>query len=591
MNVEEKSDCVVVPVNQSNNEGQQTSAEAWEGRAQTEENIAQSHMRPTQSGKRMSLGLGGVRQVARTRKQEQFTALLHHLSVGVLRDSFYALKRQASPGIDGVTWEEYETGLEDRLIDLHRRVHRGAYRAQPSRRVYIPKADGRQRPLGIAALEDKIVQQAVVTILNQIYEVDFKGFSYGFRPGRSPHQALDALTAGIQWKRVNWVLDADIRGFFDNMSHEWIMKFIAHRVADRRILRLIQKWLKAGVSEDGQWSETKVGTPLGAVVSPLLANVYLHYVFDLWAEVWRKKVAKGDVIVVRYADDLVVGFQYRTDAKRFSQAFRERLARFGLELHADKTRLIEFGRFAARNRKQRGEGKPETFTFLGFTHFCGQRISDGAFIVWRITAKKRMVAKLKAIKAELQRRKHHRTTEVGAWLRKVVLGYYQYHAVPGNSTQLRIFQRRVCWLGGASWSVAVNAHRCAGIVSPQSSIGGFLNPAFCIPTLMPASPPLIHSKSRMRKRACTDLCGGRSAMVVPTATTKTRPGNGDAGRFRLCYSYRNASTGSIREAFSAGKNPETIPTTDKILNEMIITLVDARRKMSPSWLTVLYSSP
>ena len=442
MNVPEKSDCAVVPVNQPNNEGQ-PSAEAGEGRAQTEENIVPSHMRPTQSGKRMSQGLHGVRQAAKERKQERFTALLHHLSVGLLRDSFYALQRQASPGVDGVTWQEYETGLEDRLVDLHSRVHRGAYRAQPSRRVYIPKADGRQRPLGIAALEDKIVQQAVVTILNQIYEVDFKGFSYGFRPGRGPHQALDALVAGIQWKRVNWVLDADIRGFFDNMNHEWTMKFVEHRVADRRILRLIQKWLKAGVSEDGQWSETKVGTPQGAVVSPLLANVYLHYVFDLWVEAWRKKVANGEVIVVRYADDLVVGFQYRTDAERFLQEFRERLAKFGLELHADKTRLIEFGRFAARDRKYRGEGKPETFTFLGFTHFCGQLNSSRAFIVWRITAKKRMVAKLKAIKAELQRRKHHRTTEVGAWLRKVVLGYYQYHGVPGNSTQLRIFSRRV----------------------------------------------------------------------------------------------------------------------------------------------------
>jgi RNA-directed DNA polymerase len=444
-NVQEKSDCAVVPVNQSNNEGKPL-AEAGEGRAQIKENIVQSRMRPTQSGQRMSQGLHGVRQAAKERKQDRFTALLHHLSVGLLRDSFYALQRQASPGIDGVTWQEYEAGLEDRLVDLHSRVHRGAYQAKPSRRVYIPKADGRQRPLGIAALEDKIVQQAVVTILNQIYEVDFKGFSYGFRPGRGPHQALDALTVGIQWRRVNWVLDADIRGFFDNMSHEWTMKFVEHRVADRRILRLIQKWLKAGVSEDGQWSETKLGTPQGAVASPLLANVYLHYVFDLWVEAWRKKVANGDVIVVRYADDLVVGFQYRTDAERFLRAFRERLAKFGLELHADKTRLIEFRRFAARDRKQRGKGKPETFTFLGFTHFCGQRNSNGAFIVWRITAKKRMVAKLKAIKAELQRRKHHRTTAVGVWLRKVVLGYYPYHAVPGNSTQLGIFRRRVGWL-------------------------------------------------------------------------------------------------------------------------------------------------
>ena len=342
-NGQEKSDCAVVPVNQTNKEAQ-ASADAGEGRARTKENIVQSHKLPTQSGKGLSQGLHGVRQTARDRKQERFTALLHHLSVALLRDSFYALKRQASPGVDGMRWQEYETGLEDRLTDLHSRVHRGMYRAQPSRRVYIPKADGRQRPLGIAALEDKIVQQAVVTILDQIYEVDFKGFSYGFRPGRSPHQALDALTVGIQWKRVNWVLDADIRGFFDNMSHEWIMKFIEHRVADHRILRLIQKWLKAGVSEDGQWSETKLGTPQGAVVSPLLANVYLHYTFDLWVEAWRKKVAKGDVIIVRYADDLVLGFQYRTEAERFLCEFRERLAKFGLELHADKTRLIEFGR-------------------------------------------------------------------------------------------------------------------------------------------------------------------------------------------------------------------------------------------------------
>jgi group II intron reverse transcriptase/maturase len=444
MNVQEKSDSAVVPVNQLNNEGK-PSAEVGEGRAQIKENIVQSNTRPTQSGERVSQGLAGVRKAARERKHERFTALLHHLNVALLRDSFYALQRQASPGVDGVTWQEYETGLEDRIVDLHRRIHRGAYRAQPSRRVYIPKADGQQRPLGVAALEDKIVQQAVVTILNQIYEEDFKGFSYGFRPGRSPHQALDALCVAIQKRRVNWVLDADIRGFFDNMSHEWTMKFVEHRVADRRILRLIQKWLKAGVSEDGQWLETKVGTPQGAVASPLLANIYLHYVFDLWVEAWRKKVATGTVVVVRYADDLVLGFENRADADRFLAEFRERLAKFGLELHANKTRLIEFGRYAARNRQRRGEGKPETFTFLGFTHFCGQ-LTTGPFIVWRITAKKRMVAKLKAIKAELRLRKHHRTIEVGAWLRKVVLGYYQYHAVPGNTGQLSIFMCRVRWL-------------------------------------------------------------------------------------------------------------------------------------------------
>jgi group II intron reverse transcriptase/maturase len=401
-------------VNQPNKEAQ-ASAEVGEGRAQMKENTAQFNMQPTQSGKRMSQGLDGVRKAAKERKQERFTSLLHHLNVDLLRESFYALQRKASPGVDGVTWQEYGTGLEDRLIDLHSRVHRGAYRAQPSRRVYIPKADGRQRPLGIAAVEDKIVQQAVVTILNQIYEVDFKGFSYGFRPSRSPHQALDALAVGIQRKKVNWILDADVMGFFDNLSHEWAIKFIEHRVADRRILRLIRKWLKAGVSEDGQWSKTDKGTPQGSVASPLIANVYLHYLFDLWADVWRRKAAKGDVIIVRYADDVVLGFQQRADAVRFLEEFKERLAKFGLELHPDKTRLIEFGRYAARERKRRGEGKPETFNFLGFTHFCGQRHKTETFTVWRITAKKRMVAKLKAIKASLRRRKHDRTSQVGVF--------------------------------------------------------------------------------------------------------------------------------------------------------------------------------
>jgi group II intron reverse transcriptase/maturase len=429
-------------MNHSNKDGT-SPAESGEERPLIKENAGQPNTYPTQSGKGVPQGLAGVRKAARENKEMKFTALLHHLTVDLLRESFYSLKEEGAPGVDGVTWQEYEDGLEDRLIDLHGRVHRGAYRAQPSRRVYIPKSDGRQRPLGVAALEDKTVQQAVVTILNQIYEVDFKGFSYGFRPGRSPHQALDALTVGIQRKKVNWILDADIRGFFDNMSHEWTMKFIEYRMADRRILRLIQKWLKAGVSEDGQWLETNVGTPQGAVVSPLIANVYLHYTFDLWADVWRRKVAKGDVIIVRYADDLVMGFQQRADAVRFLEEFKERLAKFGLELHPDKTRLIEFGRYAARDRNQRGEGKPETFTFLGFTHYCGRRHKTETFTVWRITAKRRMAAKLKAIKVELQRRKHDRTSQVGVWLHKVVSGYYQYHAVPGNIDQLRIFRNRV----------------------------------------------------------------------------------------------------------------------------------------------------
>ena len=442
MYVPEGSDCAVVPVNRPNKEGRPL-AEVGEERAQTKENTAGSNTSPTPSGKRVSQGLAGVRRTAKERRQEKFTALLHHLNVDLLREGFYALQRKAAPGVDGVTWREYETGLEGRLVDLDSRVHRGTYRAQPSRRVYIEKADGRQRPLGIAALEDKIVQQAVVTILNQIYEVDFQGFSYGFRPGRSPHQALDALTVGIQTKRVNWVLDCDVRSFFDTLSHEWLVKFIKHRVADPRVLRLIRKWLRAGVSEDGQWSETTVGTPQGSVVSPLLANVYLHYVFDLWVEAWRKKVAQGDVIVVRYADDFVVGFQYRAEAERFWTELQERLAKFGLELHAGKTRLIEFGRFAAQNRKKRGEGKPETFTFLGFTHYCGTRKSNGTFIVWRKTAKKRMVAKLHQLKAVLRRWMHAPTAQVGGWLKKVVLGYYRYHAVPGNSDRLALFQHRL----------------------------------------------------------------------------------------------------------------------------------------------------
>src|SRR5271168_3209191 len=379
----EESDRAIVSMNQTNKE-ERSSAEPGEKRARAKENIVLSNTHPTQSGEQVSQGLSGVREAAKKRRQERFTALLHHVSVDLLRDSYYALQRQAAPGVDGVTWQEYETGLENRLADLHNRMHRGAYRAQPSRRVYIPKADGRQRPLGIAALEDKIVQQAVVRILNQIYEVEFRGFSYGFRPGRSPHQALDALHVGISRKRVNWILDADIRGFFDNMSHEWTMKFMAHRIADNRILRLIQKWLKAGVSEDGEWSETTAGTPQGAVISPLLANVYLHYVFDLWIEVWRQKVASGEVVVVRYADDLVVGFKHRNDAERFLAEFKERLASFTLELHPEKTRLIEFGRFAQVNRQRRGEGKPETFTFLGFTHHCATN-TKGHFVIRRRT--------------------------------------------------------------------------------------------------------------------------------------------------------------------------------------------------------------
>jgi group II intron reverse transcriptase/maturase len=388
-----------------------------------------------------------VREVARRDRRTRFTALLHHVTVDLLEESFYSLKRKASPGVDGVTWKEYEVNLEARLRDLHERVHRGTYRAQPSKRAYIPKPDGRMRPLGIAALEDKIVQMAVVKVLEPIYEEDFRGFSYGFRPGRDPHQALDALTVGLV-RKVGWVLDADIRGFFDTINHEWMMKFLEHRIADPRILRLIQKWLQAGVSEDGVWTKTDVGTPQGAVASPLLANVYLHYVLDLWADHWRRTRAKGEIIIVRWADDFVMGFQHRHEAERFLKELQERMSKFGLQLHPDKTRLIEFGRFAARDRKNRGEGKPETFDFLGFTHICRAKRGSGDFAVKRKTTAKRLRAKLQAVRKELLRRRHLPLKELGPWVKSVIQGFFNYHAVPGNAAALETFRRETTrsWL-------------------------------------------------------------------------------------------------------------------------------------------------
>jgi len=388
-------------------------------------------------------GLERVRAAARRNQEQKFTALLHHVNVNLLRASYEELNKNAAPGVDEVTWRQYGEGLEERIVDLHARVHQGSYRALPSKRKYIAKEDGRQRPLGIAALEDKIVQQAVVTVLNAVYEEDFLGFSYGFRPGRSQHDALDALMVGIKRKKVNWILDADIRGFFDNMDHEWLMKLVEHRIADRRVLRLIQKWLKAGVSEEGQWQESRVGTPQGAVASPMLANLYLHYAFDLWANQWRKQKAEGDMIVVRYADDIVLGFEQRREAEAFLEQMRERMRKFGLELHPEKTRLIEFGRFAAGNRERRGEGSPETFNFLGFTHSCGRSQKGGWFKVRRQTIKKRMRSKLQAIKQKLRKRMHEQVTATGEWLRSVVRGYFNYHAVPGNMPALRAFRREI----------------------------------------------------------------------------------------------------------------------------------------------------
>lgn len=396
---------------------------------------------PTQSGERVSQGLHGVRQRAKENKQERFTALLHHVTPQLLEESYYAIKRKAAPGVDGVTWPEYGIGLAERLHDLHRRVHRGAYQAQPSRRIYIPKANGKQRPLGIAALEDKIVQHAVVTVLNAVYEEDLRGFSYGFRPGRSQHMALDALYVALKRKKVHWVLDLDIKGFFDNLDKELLVEMVEQRIADPRILRLIQQWLNAGIVEDGNWSETETGTPPGAVVSPLLSNVYLHDVLDQWTDQWRQE-GRGDITIVRYADDAIIGFEHEDEAKQYLQDLRERLSVFGLELNEDKTRLIRFGRFARQNREERGEGKPESFTFLGFQHLCAEN-SLGRFEVRRITAGDRRRKQLLEIKQELRRRMHEPIAKTGKWLRSVLNGYYQYHAIAGNIPVLKKVRRQV----------------------------------------------------------------------------------------------------------------------------------------------------
>jgi len=432
----------VVPMKQPN-KSEKSPAEVVEGRPLAKENTQEPNSCRTPSRESEPNGLARVREAAKKEKKQRFTALLHHVNVDLLRDSYRSLKKQAAPGADGMTWEEYGKDLEARLADLHGRIHRGAYHAPPSRRVWIPKSDGRQRPLGIAALEDKIVQRAIGTVLNQIWEEDFLGFSYGFRPGRSQHDALDALWVGIVRKKVNWILDLDIRSFFDKLQHEWLVKFVEHRIGDKRMVRLIQKWLKAGLLEQGQWIETEEGSPQGAVISPALANLYLHYALDVWAEAWRKKQAQGEMIIVRYADDAVLGFERREEAERFLEQLRERLAQFGLELHPDKTRLIEFGRYAADRREKRGEGKPETFNFLGFTHICGTNYRTGRFTVQRKTMGKRMAAKLNDIRAQLRQRRHGGVPSTLKWLQQVVRGYFQYHAIPGNWARLNAFRRDV----------------------------------------------------------------------------------------------------------------------------------------------------
>ena len=443
MNDHGKSDGPVLPAKPPNKPGM-PGAEVVEGRGSAKGNTA-SETRPGHSaGMSVSTDLDRVRQVARKDKETRFTALLHHVSVDRLREAYRAIRPGAAPGVDGVTWRDYGVALEDNLQDLHARVQRGAYRASPTRRVFIPKPDGRSRPLGVATLEDKIVQRAVVEVLSAIYEQDFLGFSYGFRPGCSPHDALDALTVGIERKKVNYVLDADIRDFFTGLDQVWLERFLEHRIADRRVLRLIQKWLRAGVIEDGEWSSTEEGTAQGASVSPMLANVYLHYVFDLWADQWRRRHARGDVILVRFADDYVAGFEHRDDAERFLADLRDRLAKFGLELAKSKTRLIEFGRYAAERRAARGLRKPETFDFLGFTHICA-KTKNGRFKLKRVTSKKRMRAKLHQVKAELKQRWHHPIPEQGRWLSSVLTGHFRYYAVPDNNEALQTFRFTVAW--------------------------------------------------------------------------------------------------------------------------------------------------
>ena len=443
--------------------------------------------------------LDRVRQAACRDKQMRFTSLWHHVyNVQRLREAYFALKRNVSAGIDEVTWQTYGQELESNLKNLSERLVLGTYRAKPVKRVYIPKADGRKRPIGIPVLEDKIVQRATVKVLNVVYETDFLGFSYGFRPGRSAHMALDALAVGIQTKKVSYVLDADIRGFFDTLNHEWLIKFVEHRIADNRVVRHIQKWLNAGVMEEGKRVRQEEGVPQGGSVSPLLANIYLHYVFDLWADQWRKTQAHGDVIIVRYADDFVVGFQHESDARRFHEELRERFRKFNLELHAEKTRVIEFGRFAAERRERRGKGKPETLNFLGFTHACDKRRKDGKFIVLRRTMAKRMQAKLKSLKQALRLGRHLPVCEIGRWLGRVLQGHYRYYGVPRNYRMLDLFQHRVRKL----WQRAMSTRGQRGRIS-EARMNQFVsrwlpNPCICQPYPSERLAVMIQGKSPVR---------------------------------------------------------------------------------------------
>jgi RNA-directed DNA polymerase len=494
-----KSDRFIEPAKLPN-KAEGPAAGATEGRERAKGNSPECNALRTQGRESTSSALERVRQAATKDKKQRFTALLHHIyNVERLRVAFLAIKKDAAAGVDGETWEHYGETLEANLQDLSHRLKRGAYRARPVRRVYIPKVGkpGELRPLGVPALEDKIVQRATVEVLNAIYEQDFLGFSYGFRPGRSPHQALDALAVGIGTRKVNWVLDADIRKFYDTLDQGWLVKFIEHRIADRRVVRLIQKWLKAGVLEEGKRVQSEIRTVQGGSISPLLSNIYLNYVLDLWVQRWRRKQARGEVIFVRFADDFVAGFEHRGEAERFLAELRERCARFGLQLHADKTRIVEFGRFAEHNRRNRGDGKPETFTFLGFTHSCG-KTRKGHFTVLRQTMRQRWQAKLRALKEELRRRMHTPIREQGAYLRSVLLGHFRYYGVPMNGPALCAFRKAVGYL----WRTVLR-RRSQGNHLPWRRMGRYLARWFpparvCHPYPLVRLGVLTQGGSRMR---------------------------------------------------------------------------------------------
>jgi len=503
----EKSDSVVV-AGKPTNKAERSVAEPVEPRTGTKGNADQQSTRRAQDRVSVSQALERVRQAARQKKKERFTALLHHVAPAMLRTAFYALKRDAAPGIDGMTWEAYEADLDRRIEELHARVKSGAYRASPSRRSYIPKEDGSKRPLAVAALEDKIVQRAVSAVLSAIYEEDFLGFSYGFRPKRSQHDALDALIVGISSRKVNFILDADIRSFFTEVSQEWVVRFLEHRIGDKRVIRLVQKWLRAGVLEDGIVTIEEKGTGQGSVISPLLANVYLHYVFDLWAERWRRREATGDMIIVRYADDTVIGFEREADARRFWDAMRDRLREFSLSLHPDKTRLIVFGRYAAQNREKRGLGKPGTFTFLGFVLICGKS-RRGDFQIRRKSRRDRMRTKLREVKEGLRQRRHGSIPETGNWLGQIVAGYFAYHAVPTNSAAIGAFRYHVTVL----WyrQLCRRSQKARLVWSRMAKLAGEFLPKPQVLHPWPSARFAVRTRGRSRVPELGSLGSGRGA--------------------------------------------------------------------------------